>query len=208
MHERGELPRDLTLGQPEKHVEEALHHEEREHREQRDDQKPLQPGGFFCAADVERRKSDGEGHGQAFDDPQLLRLVAGQERGDARRDGEVSPHAQQREGRLEHQRQPGAQPPDRAGPGAEAAVEEVVGAAGPRQGRGQLGHAEHGRDHEDACDQVGQHGAGAGVGGRQARQQEEPGAEHRPGADGVDVPEAEFFLELLTRLGFGRVGHR
>ena len=86
-------------------------------------------------------------------------------------------------------------PPIGADHGPEAAVEEVVDAAGPRHRRGQLGDAEHGRDQRHRGQQVGEHQARSGLLRRQAREQEEPGRERGPGGDGVDVEQAELLLE-------------
>ena len=65
--------------------------------------------------------------------------------------------------------------------------QEVIGAPGPRHGRGELGHAEHGGHGDHAGQGVGQHRTRSGLGRGQTGQQEQARAQHRAGAQHEDV---------------------
>ena len=145
----------------------AGHHEPAHHGQHESHQQHLHQGAGPGAQDVD----DGE-TGDQHDGQRLGRHVE--------HEVEVGAHPDQGEGVLEHQREPGGHARDGPDRRAVGPHQEVVGTPGAGHGRGQLGHAQHGRNRHNPGQGVGQHRAGAGLGRGQARQQEQARAEHRP----------------------------
>jgi hypothetical protein len=87
----------------------------------------------------------------------------------AEQQGQVGAHAHQGERGLQDEGQPGAEAAHGSGQGPQAAVEEVVRAAGPGHGRGQLHDAEHRRHQQRRRDDVGENDRGPRALGRVGR---------------------------------------
>ena len=171
--------------------------QEREEPEHQDD---LKAPGLLGPGQVQGPEKDGQAHGSRAVEP------GGRVSGNQQR--QVGPHPDQSERSLEDQRQPSSGPADGPRERPKASVQEVVGPAGTRHGRGQLGRAQHGGDEDQAGEGVGEHHRGSGDFRRHGRQQEETCGQGRPRGNGIDAKQSELLAEPLRTRSLLKAGVR
>ena len=173
-----------------------------EDRQQPEDQHLLEAAGLLRTQQVH----DAEEHGEPRRDgvrPEPVQEFRRRRvmRADQVEDQEdVRPHADEGEGRFQHQRQPGSKPADRARQRTEAPIKKIVRAAGPGHGGGQLHDAQHRRHDQHGRDHIAQDDRRPRLPGGEPRKQEEAGAERGPGRYREHAEQRQLFPETAGLL--------
>ena len=143
--------------------------------EQREDQDDLQATGFLGAKEIDDAEDEGENHRTRCHRQARVEQC------------DIGAHADQGEGGLENECDPGAEAANCPHQRSHAAIEKKVHAAGARHGGAQFGDAQHGRDKKQGSKQVSQRYGGTSLAGGEPGEQEKAGTQCCAGGNGVDV---------------------